>query len=62
MMRDFQMAWHDNPYTYPEWGSTPRGPLIRCDGAHQGELMDSVIGPDVVTGKSMVYHVLRCEL
>lgn len=59
---DFQLAWHDNPHTYPEWGSSPRGPLIRCDAAHQGELMDSVIGPDVVTGKPMVYHVVRCEL
>ena len=61
-MRDFQMEWHDNPHIWPEWGSSPRGPLIRCDGAHQGELMDSVIGPDVVTGKPMVYHIVRCEL
>ena len=61
-MRDFQMEWHDNPCTYPEWGSNPRGPLIRCDMAHQGELMDSTVGPDVLTGKPMVYHIVRCEL
>ena len=60
-MLEFQMEHHFST-DYGEWGSAPRGPLIRCDRAHQGELMDSVIGPDVTTGKPMVYHILRCEL
>ena len=47
---------------YPEWGSAPRGPLVRLDRAHQGEWMGSVIGKDPVTGEPMVYQLLRCEL
>ena len=60
MMDDFQLAWHDGD-DYPEWGSRPRRPLVRFDGAHQGEWMDSVIGPNVATGAPMVYHIVRCE-
>jgi SAM-dependent methyltransferase len=59
--QDFQMAYH-YVEDYGEWGSAPRKPLVAFDGAHKGEWMDSVIGPDVVTGKPMIYHVLRCEL
>lgn len=57
----FQMDHHYG-YDFGEWGSAPRKPLIECDMAHRGELMDSVIGPDVVTGKPTVYHIVRCEL
>ena len=60
MQPDFQLAWHDGD-DYPEWGSRPRRPLVRFDGAHQGEWMDSVIGPNVETGTPMVYHIVRCE-
>lgn len=58
---DFQLAWHDSD-DYPEWGSKPRRPLVRFDGAHKGEWMESVIGPDVVTGAPSIYHIVRCEL
>lgn len=58
----FQMDWHVDIASWPEWGAAPRGPLIALDMAHRGELLDSIIGPDVVTGKPMVYHVVRCEL
>ena len=61
MTEDFQLAWHDG-MDWPEWGSKPRKPLVQLDMAHKGELLDSVIGPDVVTGKPMVYHIVRCEL
>ena len=67
------MTWHTNffPWVmdthvtddYPEWGSSPRGPLVDADMAHRGELMASVIGESVITpGKQVVYHVVRCEL
>ena len=62
MQDDFQLAWHVDVDSYPEWGSAPRKPLVALDMAHKGEWMDSVIGPDVVTGKPMVYQVVRCEL
>lgn len=55
------MAHHDGD-DYSEWGSAPRKPLVQLDMAHKGEWMASVIGPDVSTGKPMVYQVLRCEL
>ena len=61
MNNDFQMSWHSSD-DYPEWGSAPRYPLVCFDMAHQGEWMDSVIGPDVVTGTPMIYHIVRCEL
>ncbi len=60
-MLDFQMDWHVTN-DYPEWGSAPRHPLVRFDMAHQGELMDSIIGPHPETGKPTVYHIIRCEL
>jgi 2-polyprenyl-3-methyl-5-hydroxy-6-metoxy-1,4-benzoquinol methylase len=59
--QDFQMAYHYGD-DYGEWGSAPRRPLVAFDGAHKGEWMDSVVGPDVFTGKPMVYHIIRCEL
>mgnify|MGYP001591419125 CR=1 FL=1 len=62
MTDDFQLSWHVDVDSYPEWGSAPRKPLVQLDFAHKGEWMESVIGPDVVTGKPMVYHILRCEL
>ena len=62
MNDDFQLLSHYDRTTWPEWGSAPRGPLIDCDMAHKGELLDTVIGPDPSTGKSRVYYVLRCEL
>ena len=58
---DFQLAWHVGD-DWPEWGSRLRKPLVRFDGAHQGEWLDSIIGPDVVSGKPMVFHVVRCEI
>lgn len=58
----FQLAHHYDTAPYPEWGSAPRRPLIVCDMAHRGELMESVVGQDAATGAPMVYHVLRCEL
>ena len=58
---DFQLEWHLGD-DYGEWGSQPRGPLVHFDMAHQGELMDSVIGVDPATGKDRVYHVVRCEI
>ena len=61
MTDDFQLAWHVGD-DWPEWGSAPRKPLVQFDMAHKGEWLESVIGPDVVTGKPMVYQVLRCEL
>src|SRR6266853_2085359 len=61
MHADFQLLWHTGT-EYPEWGSTPRKPLVVFDLAHKGEWMDSVIGPHPVTGKDMIYHVVRCEL
>lgn len=60
-MQDFQLAWHVGD-DHPEWGSAPRKPLIQCDMAHKGELLDSVIGTHPGTGTPMVYHVLRCEI
>ena len=62
MTDDFQLAWHVDVDSYPEWGSAPRKPLVALDMAHKGEWLESVIGADVVTGKPMVYHVVRCEL
>ena len=62
MTDDFQLAWHVDVDSYPEWGSAPRKPLVQFDMGHKGEWMESVIGADVVTGKPMVYHVVRCEL
>lgn len=61
MQEDFQLAWHDGA-DWPEWGSAPRQPLVAFDSAHKGEWLDSVIGPDALTGKPMIYHVVRCEL
>ncbi len=61
MNDDFQLLQHYSD-DWPEWGSAPRRPLIECDGAHKGELMDSVIGPDLMTREPMVHHVIRCEL
>lgn len=61
MTQDFQMAHHDGD-DWPEWGSAPRKPLVQLDMAHKGEWLESVIGPDVVTGKPMVYQIVRCEL
>lgn len=58
---DFQIQYHDGP-DYPEWGSAPRRPLVQFDGAHKGEWMESVIGPDPLTGKSCIYHIVRCEM
>lgn len=55
------MEWHVGS-DWPEWGSAPRKPLVQLDFAHKGELLDSVIGTHPATGKSMVYHVLRCEM
>lgn len=57
----FQLEWHLDRSIWPEWGSAPRGPLVRFDFAHQGEWLDSVIGPHPRTGKDMVYQVVRCE-
>lgn len=59
---DYQLAWHVDRGSYPEWGSAPRGPLVELAMAHKGELMGSVIGMDPATGKDCVYHALRCEL
>lgn len=61
MTDDFQLAWHVGD-DWPEWGSAPHKPLVQLDMGHKGEWLESVIGPDVATGKPMVYHVLRCEL
>lgn len=61
MYHDFQLAHHDGS-DWPEWSSAPRKPLVEFCGAHKGEWMDSVIGPDAVTGAPMIYHVVRCEL
>ena len=62
MNDDFQLLSHYDLTTWPEWGSAPRGPLIECDMAHKGELLDTVVGPDPATGKPRVYYVVRCEL
>ena len=62
MNDDFQLLSHYDLTTWPEWGSAPRGPLIECDMAHKGELLDTVIGPDPSTGKPRIYHIVRCEL
>ena len=62
MNDDFQLLSHYDLTTWPEWGSAPRGPLIECDMAHKGELLDAVIGPDPEAGKPRIYYVLRCEL
>ena len=62
MNDDFQLLSHYDLATWPEWGSAPRGPLIECDMAHKGELLDTVLGPDPVTGKPRVYYIVRCEL
>lgn len=35
---------------------------MQFDGMHKGEWMESVIGPDVHTGKPSIYHIVRCEL
>src|SRR5437016_410740 len=56
----FLMATHDSS-DWPEWGSSPRHPLVRFDMAHAGEWMASVIGDDPVTGTPKVYQVVRCE-
>ena len=61
MTEDFQLAHHYGS-DWPEWGSSPRKPLVQFDGAHKGEWLDSVIGTDPATGKPMVYHIVRCEL
>lgn len=57
----YQIAWHLGE-NYPDWGAAPRGNLVRLDTAHQGEWLDSVVGPSVETGEPMVYHILKCEL
>ena len=62
MQEDFQLAWHTDIDSYPEWGSAPRRPLVTFDMAHKGEWLDSVIGPDLLTGEPMIYHIVRCEL
>lgn len=61
MQEDFQLAWHTGD-DHPEWGSAPLRPLVAFDMAHRGEWLDSVIGPDPVTGTPRVYHIVRCEL
>lgn len=52
--------------SWPEWGAHPdreypwhtyKGPQ---GDLHAGHLLDTVVGPDVVTGKPIVYEVLRC--
>ena len=40
----FQLSHHYDTAPYPDWGSSPRGPLIVCDMAHRGELMEAVVG------------------
>jgi SAM-dependent methyltransferase len=53
--------------TWPEWGADmpsylPWHVWTSPTGAHHaGYLLDTVIGPSVETGQSMVYEVLRCE-
>ena len=61
MYEDFQLAGHTGD-DFPEWGSSPRRPLVVFDMAHKGEWLDSVIGPDPLTGDPMIYHIVRCEL
>lgn len=61
-MTYYQLDSHVDIASWPEWGSAPRGPVLTCDNAHAGELMDSIIGPDAATGEPMVYHIIRCEL
>ena len=61
MFTDFQLDWHYG-HDWPEWGSAPRLPLVRLDGMHQGEWLDSVAGTDPATGAPCIYQVLRCEL
>ncbi|HEY5865372.1 MAG TPA: class I SAM-dependent methyltransferase [Candidatus Tectomicrobia bacterium] len=62
-MRDYsyQLAWHDDRHTWPDWGSAARGNLVDLDFAHRGEWLDSVIGKDPCTGKDRIYHILKCE-
>ena len=55
------MQWHDGA-DYCEWGSAARRPLVAFDGAHKGEWLDSVIGPDAASGQPTIYHIVRCEL
>ena len=62
MNDDFQLLSHYDLATWPEWGSAPRRPLIDCDMAHKGELLDTVVGPDPKTKQARIYHILRCEL
>lgn len=60
MHDDFQLAGHTGD-NYPEWGSSPRRPLVQFDMAHKGEWMDSVIAIDPETEKQGIFHVVRCE-
>ena len=60
MTEPFQLDWHTGD-DWPEWGAEARRPVLALDVAHRGELLDSVVGPDVVTGQPRVYHILKCE-
>ena len=48
-----QLDWHFGDVPWPEWGSQPRGPLIVCDIAHQGEWLGQL---------NRTQLALRCEI
>lgn len=58
---EFQIEWHCGD-DYPEWGSSPRRPLVQFDGAHKGEWLESIIGHDIVSSGQCIYHIVKCEL